>query len=1817
MKKILLLLFVTVAIFSCKQKDSTLDIGSEDIDQLLIAYTRGKVKDKDRLLFQFTQKVKIDEANVQDIVTISPKHPFSVRYNAEAHSIEVTPQRPLERGKEYDVYIDLARLTSNTKYQKLHSNIKVHHQYISVVRKGIEIKNNGDKYIVLALNTALEDSVNDLKKIFDAKPQDIELRRDHTNRNDYTVKIRYTGGAQMSWDGSPLQSKENGVINFWGGDLEGFNVLSTYHDKGKNTITVYFSQVLDDKQDAAGFVLQGDKTANFSIKSNTIEIYTGSTTKEFETLYIKEGIQSKSGDKLKKPYEFQVSFKLNEVGLRWSSQGNYIPASGDFKIPFEAVGLKKVRVAVAVFKDERAAQFISWNSLKNNSAAELVRYGDFVYEEVIDLTQNNSAPLTSWQTYGLDLSESFQRNPGYIYRVHLSFDPSHTILECKDKTLQELESKMLNLSWFDREFYDNYYYDDYDEYYHAGNPCRPSFYYGNNGIHKNIHCTQVFPIIKREDNGLVVALKNILTNTKTSGAKVDVLSRQGRVLASATTNSGGIVRIPIEGRKPEAIRVSSDGGISYFSLEEGDINPITEFDVSSGVKEVDNRIFVYTERDIWRPGDTIHLDVMLDRSNYAFPAGLPVKLALYNPKGVHMLSRKQTLVDDRSIYSFHLPVDLKDKTGYWKAIISVGPDNIRKMLRVETIQPNVVDAVFDLKGEKEDWINNASFQGKVNVSYLAGYPMQKGKIKLAANVYPLLYPFKKFKNFKFGTSESEPEKNVNIDEGSTDNEGNRSITSSIDFKGYNAVSRLIVDTQIELPGGGMNTESEIKTISPFSSYVGIENATGKGWRGSFLYGNKPSMEIAHVDSDGNPVKGRSEVKYTLLKAKKDWWYDRSATSRSHSTRSREYYEVVTTGKYTLKDGISTYTHDGQYGSGVFVLRLEDPKSGHTAEHKFHSISVQNYNSGMNPELFQLDIDKPAYDAGESIKLKLPEIKNAMALVSVEKGSRVLDVFWIDLANPEVDITIQDSYYPNVYLNVSIVQNYGQTENDRPMRMYAVQKVLINDRNTVLEPRIAVAEKVEPLQEVEITVSEKQGYPMEYTVAIVDQGLLNITGYRTPDPLNHFSQLFSLFVDTWDVYKHLIQYFNPDFAGIHSIGGDGTAKLLDESADFNRFEPVVYHLGPFKLPANGRNNHAITLPNYIGKLKVMVVACNNTTFGNAEKDVRVASPLMVQSQMPRALNVTDKVTLPVTLFKDEKSINKARIQMTNKDGLLSLTESNKEVPLTDKDQVVTDMMFEVGETSGTTTLTIDASSGRFASHEDTKIFINYPNSYEERTTYYEVAANTEEDINIDAFGYDATKHVTLGVSGLLMPDFMSYYSRLTSYPYGCLEQTTSKAFALLYVRDFVDLPGVGQLMAEDHLDAAINKIYQFQNKDGRFNYWNGGNYYHEWADLYAGHFLIEARAKGADVNKEILKRWINATQKRANQWKLDISNNNVIKQEEEMQAYRMYVLALAGYPVKSAMNRFKSRDLLSSFASAILGAAYWESGMKDIGEDLFYQQLNNLKTYKYNYYTFASNHRNRGFMLAILAKMEKGERVDRFYKQWVRDLNKSKYLNTQEMGFAMLGCHYYYLEEDAKINQEIDFEIVSKLYNKRKKIQDNAVAQFRWEPKQIQDKSTIQNKGKAKLFVTKTERSIDNNLYKESFQNGIQLDVAYKDLNGDQLDPTNLKQGQDLIISIGVNNVDITDFKSMALSLKMPSGWELLNPRVIKTADLPSSPYQYQDYRDDRVYTFFGLNAGKKKRYNFRAKANLKGDFYLPSIQCEHMYMGDVRATTKARRTIVR
>ncbi|KAB4459429.1 alpha-2-macroglobulin, partial [Bacteroides thetaiotaomicron] len=374
---------------------------------------------------------------------------------------------------------------------------------------------------------------------------------------------------------------------------------------------------------------------------------------------------------------------------------------------------------------------------------------------------------------------------------------------------------------------------------------------------------------------------------------------------------------------------------------------------------------------------------------------------------------------------------------------------------------------------------------------------------------------------------------------------------------------------------------------------------------------------------------------------------------------------VASGNLQTRGGKASFKFRVDYPSwGRYLVYVKDKEIGHATGGtvyidwpEWRGRSSKTDPSGIKMLAFSLN--KDSYEIGETATAIIPAAAGGRALVSIENGSTVLRQEWIEVSNggdTKYTFKITPEMTPNVYLHISLLQPHAQTVNDLPIRMYGVVPVFVTNSQTVLQPQIQMPEVLRPETNFNVTVSEKSGKPMTYTLAIVDDGLLDLTNFKTPDPWNDFYSREALGIRTWDMYDNVLGASAGSYSSLFSTGGDATLKPADAKA--NRFKPVVKFIGPFYLGKGKSQTHTLKLPMYVGSVRAMEVAGQDGAYGNAEKTAFVRTPLMMLSTLPRVLSIQEEITVPVNIFAMENQVKNVTVSLQASGGGVQIVGANQ-------------------------------------------------------------------------------------------------------------------------------------------------------------------------------------------------------------------------------------------------------------------------------------------------------------------------------------------------------------------------------------------------------------------------------------------------------------------------------------------------------------------------------------------------------------------------------
>lgn len=1834
MKNHLILLLFTVLLFTeCKQKNRTSyeDVASTNamLEQYFEAATTGVISAADPLRFILKTAVTVlpENTDLKDLVTLNPAAEGITTLN-NGVIITFTPTQALKPDQIYKVKIDLPKLDPKNYKKAIEYEVRTFRQDMSVDRDGFLINDDGSVSMLVGVQTADKVRPENLLRCFstDADEKDIiEVGDRH-----YQLDFRYTNAMKKNsfirYDGKDIYCEAQGSVSMFDVDTKKFGIVYTHFDSGQKDYNIYFSQKLNPKADYTGLITVMGNPAKFSIKNNLLTIHLGQDRQsERIKIQVSKSLTSESGQMLPSSYSFEVDNQVDLPSVQFVSDGHYFPTEGDFKIPVKTRALESVRIFVVEIKQENVKHFLAWQSLSYNDFYNIRMFGKPVFDQVVPLKK--AAPDDEgWTVHGLDLTPRLRRNPGSIYHVSLGFGPQNTTLQCREdlKKYKISDNFPATELFTQRDYYGGYggyYYDEYS-WEERNNPCELSFYLDHYPVQKLFISSDFSIIAKKAGSDFHVALNRLMDLSAVSDAEVTLFDMQAEKLGSAKTDSKGFAEFSNLPYEPAVLQISKGSQITYLPLDPAEANSLTEFDVAGDRSEEDTQFFIYTDRDVWRPGDSIYLDVMINKSSGNLPAGLPLTVSFYNPDNL-LLEEKIRPIDlnKNQIYSFSFTTATAAKTGVYRCMVNAGPLKMHKNIRIETIRPNTAETVFTFDNTVDNVIYSDKLSGTLKSQYLTGYAISGAKIFTFAKARKIAIPFPEFKDYNFDRGIFDKTMNFALAEVTTSENGSARVAPSDNLKRLNGVLNVSLDTETSLPGGGTNKEGRSIKVSPFQSYIGALRKPGTGWSGNHLPGENIEIELVNITDRGKLSTAVNTLTCRLEKNIEYWWVDKYRLRSNGMYYQDQYWENIKTESKPINGKTKLNYKGGTLSNGAYRVVIKDERSGHETELYFSVYDGKSSIPGSQPYVIEFDVEKDNYTTGEDIKIKLPEIKGAKALISIERGNKVVHKQWTDMEGGKQNISIKSSqdWFPNVYVHVTMIQPYRQIQNDLPLRMYGVRPVKMDGKSSQLKPVTNLPAKMESEKTYNFTVSESEGRPMEYTIAVVDEGLLSLTGFRTPDPYNHFNGKYPLLVKTWDLYKYLIQYFRGQFAGILSIGGDD-AYNPDAIAEINRFKPVSIHMGPYRLESGKKNNHSITMPNYIGKVRVMIVACNDSNFGRAEQFIPVKNPLMIQTQFPRALNVTDRVQLPVTILRDDNSIQSATVKIAADQNLVKGLTPSTQVQFGGKDQVRKVFEMEVLNKTGQLDVNMEVTGGGKSMKEQTSLLIHYPNAYSSDVSYRILEPGDKYEWTPTPKGYPEVYHSTVTVSGLKVPNFTRYAAELIDYPYGCLEQTTSAGFGQLYLDKVLTLDPQENRKRLEHLQTAFLKLARMQQSSGVFNYWEN-NYYHAWSDIYAAYFLIEAQRENyLPQESDMVKKWIKVHTDIANKWALSQTTSKYVYDSESLtQAFRLFTLAKGSRPAKSAMNRFAGgNESRLPMVWWLMAGSYKLSGYDSKAKEMIRKAEDLQKSYNdiSDYNSFGEPGRDLAIVVDVLSLFDDEKtRLGQYYDLMVDKINGSSWTSTQTKGYAFIAA-YRFFGKSLGIGSKINY--TANLTGSLVTYDQNAFEPrtFRIAKADTGKKTVIENKGKSRIYIIQSERFIDNNLYREAASENLGLTVSYSN-NVATRSADNAKVGDNITMTVTVSNPNAFAVENLALNVKVPAGWELINPRIYETEQEGNEDnFDYQDFRDDRVYTFFSLSAGARQTYYFRAKAAFGGDYFRPAVSVEHMYKASFHARTAAQRVKV-
>lgn len=1803
----LLCLLLTLLIFFGCEKSEVKETKSYSpkISQVVNRVTKGAIPSDSKIEVWFNDSVvdddKINQQVEEELFNIQPTLKGKT-YWKQTNLLVFEPTEPMEYWEKFQGSLNLKKLSKKFKdfedlkfafnimgrelssfkaelKLKTKNNPKVLNYSgkfsfsettdLELIKEGVKLKNGSKNYL-------LEFFTEPDKKTFSFISEDII--RDNSTKN-FVFLI----------DKDELNLEEEFVKEFQVTTLEEMKIVKLkLEEEGKKPkIRIEFSDEVDFEQNLNGLVsVQNMKKLKIQ-KNGSSLILDGDFNFGTEyTVVVETGLRSVWGTKTTKKLTRQIKFRDIKPQIYFASDGVILPEGNKYKLQFYSSNLKRVHIEVKKVYEKSLSEFIrneKVTSISNRKTpfnrSYINRVGVIIHNETFEIGEQTNKFLLN----EIDLSNVVSKNEKGLYLIRLNFNPRDMLVKPEGNNYRYIEEE--------------------------GQIYKPLFF-SNIGL-----------ICKYANNKRIVYTTDLKTGKPLSGVTVRLRStyNDNSIYEQVKSDENGKAVLDNDRYYYSCyIEAEINGQRSVLKFNESEWN-ISGFDIS-GVDDRDDGVktYIYTERGVYRPGDEINISAIVRHKIKKHPNNHPITLEMYNPNRNKVYETTNKINED-GFYNFKIQTKQEDPTGNWTAEFNIGGRTFYHTVKIETIVPYKLKV--KLKSQHKKIVpSHKVLETEVTCNYLFGNPGSNLNTEVDLEINPINKRFNKYSQFTFRNPLLEFQKiQKKIFKGQLNDKGIKKIKWPLPtFTGIPSGLNIKLTATVFEKGGRPNKNWINIPLEPYTHYVGVQAP-----RYSYVAtGSDMQLPVILVDSDGKVVAGKT-IKYRIYKNSKHWWwyYDKSRKLKFKSDNNTllvKEGEITSNKKHTILNYVPI--DKGSY----FIELIDESGTGHSTGTFLNAYPYGSSPGGdKNAGSLALTTEKEKYYVGETAEIKFPAPKDGSVLVTIEKYNSIIKQNWHSPNGEKemiIKIPITKEMVPNVYVSVSLIQPHSQTLNDRPIRMFGILPVIVEDKENKHHIEIKTATQFRPEEEFEINLQTSNQKETQFTIAVVDEGLLDITQFPTPNPWKHFFKKVRLAVKTYDIFSHIIAANIGDVFKTFSIGGDVDYRKsqLEPKKGKKRFKPVSLFKGPIKTDKNGKAKVKFKMPNYVGSVRIMVIGANGKSFARAEKTVPVKTEIITLPTLPRVVGPGEKFTLPVSVFAMKENLGNVDVKIKTEGPLEIVAKNNQTLSFTDPDDK--DCYFELKTKNevGQSKVEIIASSGQYKTKNTVDLMVRptSPRIYGSEEKY--VIPGDKLKINIPGDGIKGTNNATLTISNFPNINFGHRLNWLIHYPYGCIEQTTSSVLPQLFIKRFIKYPEAYSNKVDANINAGLDRLRKFQLYSGGFSYWPHGSDVSEWGTLYGGHFIIEAKKLGYHVSEDLYERWLSYSQREARNHSGQLM----------YRVYRSYILAIDGNAELSEMNALKEShlDKMKPVQKWLLAAAYKLSGLPTDAESIIKNVGTTVDDYVEFSGTYGSRLRDVAMILDALVTLEKYDEADDILKQVATAISSRNWHSTQTIGYSLLSIGKYMTkilggEEKIKISGNV-------------KMPDGEV--FSIETDKSIDIKIKEGFGKT-LEVTIDNKTNINKVYTTLSWNGVplisklkdesqnlKLEVEWLDEVGNTIDPTNIKQGSTFFGHFRVTNTSmLKSVDEIALVQILPSGWEIVNTRLLNeslpawTSDFELNQQEYLDIRDDRIMWFFDLyKLDQHKDFVVKLNAITIGEYNLPGTITEAMYNNTYKASKKGKKVKV-
>ncbi|HLJ72659.1 MAG TPA: alpha-2-macroglobulin [Roseiarcus sp.] len=1307
------------------------------------------------------------------------------------------------------------------------------------------------------------------------------------------------------------------------------------------------------------------------------------------------------------------------------------------------------------------------------------------------------------------------------------------------------------------------------------------------------------------EDGLHAVVRSLATAAPLAGVEVKLVARNNEVLATKATNAEGRADFDpgltrgAGGSAPSLIVASTAGGdYNFLSLLQGAFD-LTDRGVAGRDAPKALDAFVFTERGVYRSGETVFITALLRDAKGVAAAGLPLTLVAQRPDGVEY--KRVVLADQgQGGRAYALPLLPGAAAGAWRIEVYAdpkGPSIGETSFLLEDYVPERLDV--QLKPAKPILAPGEPAEIGVDAKFLYGAPAAgldvTGSVTLQAVDGAALagYP-----GYAAGLADDEFDAVTNQLDAKVQTDAKGHADVSIDLPEGTAAKPLEAKIVLRVaePGGRAVERVVTLPIRAKSTLIGVK----KDFDEALGEGQPALFDAIAVAPDGSRV-ARKGVEWSLYKIDNDYqWYN----SEGHWS-----YEPVKSSRRIAQGTIDIGADapariSANVSWGRHRLDIKSPDGDQTSI--TFDVGWGGTVSADTPDNAVVTLDKASYSAGEEAKLRIAShyAGKASVLVVGDKLDRLIET---DLKEGDnvVPFKVEADWGPGAYAVAITHRPLDVAAKRMPGRAVGLAWFSIDAAQRKLNLSIDAPEKTRPREKLDLAVKIDglaPGEEAEATVAAVDLGILNLTHFKTPDPADFFFGQRKLPVDIRDLYGLLIDGMQ-GAAGAIRAGGDGGAAL---EGNLPTQEPVALFSGVVRVGADGTAHASFDMPAFNGSVRVMVAAWSKAKVGSAEATVIVRDPVVATGTLPRFLAFGDHSQLHVDLDNVEGDAGDYRLDLDIHGPITAPADAlTKTIQLAAHQRAAINVpLTAVGV--GTASIDLDLVGPKLEAKQHFVLGVESgaPELY--RRTIRMLAGGASQTISSDLLAdfVPGTGAVSVAVSPFGALDAPAVLQALDRYPYGCSEQLVSRALPLLYYNRLASIENLGiDPDVDKRIKDTIDRVMTRQDSNGAFGLWQAGAADDDmWLDAFVSDFLTRARERGFDVPKQGFDQ---ALERLRN----EVANTADPSAESgQPLAYALYVLARNGRPVIGDL-RYLADTKLEAFktplATAQIAAALAMLGDRTRAGKVFAASLQSLRDERDDGYSrpdYGSKLRDGAGALALLAEanLKGGEVADDALVKVSEVVEQARaertYTSTQENTWMVLAAEA--LADRAPAHQfVVDGQTkTGSVYRK-------------WKGFALDAKpSTIVNSSQSPAQIVITTSGVPI-APEPAASSGYDVERSFYKLDGGKFDASRVTQNDRFVVVLKVTEAEAKYARLLVVD-RLPAGLEIDNPNLVDGGDVEAFAWLKKDadpahteYRDDRFVAALDRNTDQSAFFNlaYVVRAVAPGKYVYPPATAEDMY----------------